>query len=86
MNLFKIEKTWILHNPVFRKLAFILKNDSNVNVGKYFTSLDIQDENQVKIETQPSNAIFTCNMEFLKDEFGIMVNNFNYFYKPNNNI
>jgi hypothetical protein len=80
------EKTWILQNPLFKKLAFILKNDSNINVRKYFITIDLQDDNHVILEAQASNQLFINNMEFLKDEFGILIKNFNYFYKPNINI
>jgi hypothetical protein len=80
------EKTWILQNLLFRKMAILLKNDKNINVRKYFVSIDIQYDNNVKLEAQSSNQLFTNNMEFLKDEFGILIKNFNYFYKPNNNI
>ena len=69
-------------NPEFKKIAFILKNDKNKNVNVFFQSIDLQDEKSIFINTDKnSNDLFKNDMEFLKNEFGVL-NNIEYFYRP----
>jgi hypothetical protein len=84
-QILKSKTLWILSNPIFKKIAFLLKNDSNKNVSKFFARIEAND-NDVIVDSKPSNELFTNDMGYLKEEFGILTNNINYFYRPSKNV